>query len=82
MTKTEKRTKGQTDKILFEFVAAGTSLYQACKMQQKLIVDMLPGVPAIALPDYSLLIDAPYAATKALKKMETACLNAGKELAK
>ena len=82
MAKTKAKKLCKTEKLLIDFVDAATDLYEACKKQQKLISDMMPWVANIALPDYALLNEWPIAATKALAKMEAACLKAGKEIGK
>ena len=43
-------------------------LVEACKMQQRLIDDMMRFVGKMALQDYALLNDAPVAANRAIQK--------------
>ncbi len=80
MAKTNPKQNKVIDRTLNDLVDATKDLYEACKMQQRLINDMMPGVPNIALPDYTLLIDAPVAATEAIRQMELLALHTGKEL--
>ena len=79
MTDEETKNTEKMTKTLASFTEAGVKLYEACKMQQKLIVDMMPGVANIALQDYALLNEAPIAATKAINNMEAVALQAGKD---
>lgn len=51
-------------------IEAAPDLLVACKMQQKLINDMIRFVGQMALQDYALLNEAPIAATKAIAKAE------------
>ena len=82
MAETKVENKDDVIKALGKLAAAGVKLYDACKMQQRLINDMIPVMDHVALPDHALLNDAQIAASKAISLMEATCFTVGKEYGK